>query len=69
LGENHIEVALQKLNQLTLVESQAAAAQILKHTDGLVQDMRKVKDGEEFMWLVARQLLSILPSRWKGVAW
>jgi hypothetical protein len=37
LGENDIEVALQKLDQLTLVEGQMIAAQILKLTDGLVQ--------------------------------
>jgi hypothetical protein len=69
LGENDIEVALQKLDRLTLVEGQTTAAQILKHADGLVQDMREVKDGEKCTWLVARQLLNILPSRWKGIAW
>jgi hypothetical protein len=69
LGENDIEAALQKLNQLTLVEGQTTAAQILKHADGLVQDMREVKDGEIFTWLVARQLLKILPYRWKDGAW
>jgi hypothetical protein len=69
MGENDIEVALQKLNQLTLVEGQTTAAQILKHTDGLVQDMREVKDGEKCTWLVAHQLLNILSSRWKGGAW
>jgi hypothetical protein len=47
LGENDIEVALQKLDQLTLFEGQMIAAQILKRTDGLVQDMREVKDGEK----------------------
>jgi hypothetical protein len=37
LGEDDIEVALQKLNQLTLIEGPTTTAQILKHTDGLVQ--------------------------------
>jgi hypothetical protein len=63
LGENDIEVALQKLDQLTLFERQATAVQILKNSDSLVQDMREVKNGEKCTWLVARQLLNVLPSR------
>jgi hypothetical protein len=69
LGEKDIEVALQKLDQLTLVEGQMITAQILKRADGLAQDMREVKDGEKCPWLVALQLLNVLPSRRKGGAW
>jgi hypothetical protein len=47
LGKSDIGLALQKLNELTLVEGPTTAAQILKHTDGFVQDMRKAKDGEQ----------------------
>jgi hypothetical protein len=54
LGKSDIELALQKLNQLTLVEGPTTTAQILKHTDGFVRDMREAKDGKQCTWLVAR---------------
>jgi hypothetical protein len=47
LGENDVEVALQILDRLTLEESRTTAAQTLEQVDGLVQDMREVKDGEK----------------------
>jgi hypothetical protein len=39
-----IEVALQKLNQLTVTEGLTATAQILKHTSGLVGKFRFIED-------------------------
>jgi len=42
-GKGDIELALQKLNQLTLVEGPTTTAQILKHTDSLVQDGKAMR--------------------------
>jgi len=61
VGENDIDVALQKLNQLTLIEGRTTMAHILRHTDGLIQ-------GEKYTWLVIHWVLNIPPSRWKGNA-
>jgi hypothetical protein len=52
LGENDIKVALQKLDEFTLLEGPTVTAQVLQHTDGLVRDMREVKDGEKSTFLV-----------------
>jgi len=43
-GDSVIEVALQKLNQLTVIEGLTATAQILKHTDGLVRDEKAMHE-------------------------
>jgi hypothetical protein len=46
LGENEVESVLQRLDRLTLDEARTTATQTLEVVHGLVQNMRKVIDGE-----------------------
>jgi hypothetical protein len=45
-GEKDIEATMQRLDRLTLDESQATAAQTLEFVYGLVQHKRAIIDGE-----------------------
>ena len=47
LGENDIEVVLQRLDRLTLDEARTTGAETLKVVCGLVEHMRVVMDGEK----------------------
>ncbi|KAH9981651.1 hypothetical protein BJV74DRAFT_797820 [Russula compacta] len=47
LGENDIEVVLQRLDRLTLDEARTTGAETLKVVYGLVEHMRVVMDGEK----------------------
>ena len=44
LGENEVEVVLQRIDRLTLDEARTTAAQTLQVVYGLVQNMRAVID-------------------------
>jgi hypothetical protein len=46
LGENEIELVLQRLDRLTVDEARTTATQTLEFVHGLVQNMRVVMDGE-----------------------
>ena len=46
LGENEVELVLQRLDRLTIDEAHITATQTLEVVHGLVQNMRVVIDGE-----------------------
>ena len=52
LGENEVEAALQRLDQLTHDETRTTAAQTLEVVYGLVQNIRVVMGGESTYYLV-----------------
>ena len=61
LGENDVEAVLQRLDRLTLDEARTTAVQTLEVVYGLIQNMRVVIDGEQYIWLVSSCPLSSFP--------
>jgi hypothetical protein len=47
LGEKDIEAVLQRLDRLTVDEARITAVQTLEVVYGLIQNMKKVMDGEQ----------------------
>ena len=67
LGENDINVVLQRLDRLTLDEARTTAAQTLEVVYGLFQNMKVVLDGKRIHYFGGRSLLSSFPFRRRGV--
>jgi hypothetical protein len=49
LGDNEIEAVLQRLDRLTQDEARTTSAQTLEIVYGLIQNMRVVMDGEQYL--------------------
>jgi hypothetical protein len=57
LGDNEVELVLQRLDRLTLEEARMTAAQTLGVIHGLVQNMRTVIDGEASLFPAGQSLV------------
>ena len=70
LGENDIEVVLQRLDRLTVEESRMTAAQTMEVVYGLFNNVKVVMEGTETLLPCLRspsQYAEYLPFRWKDV--
>ena len=67
LGENEVEVVLQRIDRLTLNEARTTAEQTLEVVYGLVQNMRTVIDGEYIYLVCLLPVVECLFFRWKVI--
>ena len=67
LGENEVEVVLQRIDRLTLNEARTTAEQTLEVVYGLVQNMRTVIDGVYIYLVCLLLVVECLSFRWKGI--
>jgi hypothetical protein len=62
LGDNEVELVLQRLDRLTLEEARMTGAQTLGVVHGLVQNMRAVIDGETSLYPAGQSLVVEYPA-------